>query len=146
VDPLTGALLVSNPTVYSLATRPSNQFDAIEGSSLVHKDGFYYLFVSFDDCCNPNPYQDTYQIMVGRSTSPHGPFADMSGTPMMQGGGTQLLAGNDMTWNAPGGETVYLDSQNGDLITFHALHLPDGAAFVFVNSLTWPNGWPQIQP
>jgi hypothetical protein len=70
----------------------------------------------------------------------------MSGTPMMQGGGTQLLAGNDMTWNAPGGETVYLDSQNGDLITFHALHLPDGAAFVFVNSLTWPNGWPQIQP
>lgn len=146
VDPLTGVLLVSNPTVYSLAARPSNQVDTIEGSSLVHKDGFYYLFVSFDDCCNPNPYQDTYRIMVGRGTSPHGPFADMSGTPMMQGGGTQLLAGNGVTWNAPGGETVYLDSQDGDLITFHALRLPDGAAFVFVNSLTWPNGWPQIQP
>ena len=65
---------------------------------------------------------------------------------MMSGGGTQLLDGNQQTWNAPGGETVYVDPQEGDLITFHALHLPDGVAFVFVNSLTWTNGWPQIQP
>jgi arabinan endo-1,5-alpha-L-arabinosidase len=146
IDPLTGKLLTANSTVYSLATRPSVQYDPIEGSSLVHKGTYYYLFVSFDDCCNPNPYLDTYRIMVGRSTSPHGPFADSSGTPMLQGGGTQLLAGNGATWNAPGGETVYLDPQNGDLITFHALRLPDGTAYFFVNSLTWPNGWPQIQP
>jgi len=146
IDPLTGKLLASNPTVYSLATRPGVQFDPIEGTSLVHKANYYYLFASFDDCCNPNPYVDTYRIMVGRGTSPNGPFTDMSGTPMMQGGGTQLLAGNGITWNAPGGETVYLDPQGGDLITFHALHLPDGAAYMFVNSLTWPNGWPQIQP
>jgi len=146
IDPLTGKLLASNPTVYSLATRPGVQFDPIEGTSLVHKGNYYYLFASFDDCCNPNPYVDTYRIMVGRSTSPNGPFTDMGGTPMMQGGGTQLLGGNGITWNAPGGETVYLDPQGGDLITFHALHLPDGAAYMFVNSLTWPNGWPQIQP
>ena len=84
--------------------------------------------------------------MMGRGSSPQGPFTDVNGVPMMQGGGTQLLAGNGTTWNGPGGETVYLDPQSGDLITFHAIHLPDGAAYVFVNSLTWPNGWPQIQP
>src|SRR5579863_6733587 len=146
IDPSTGKLLASNPRVYSLATRPGVQYDPIEGTSLVHKGNYYYLFASFDDCCNPDPYQDTYRIMVGRGSSANGPFTDMTGTPMMQGGGTQLLAGNGVTWNAPGGETVYLDPQGGDLITFHALHLPDGAAYVFVNSLTWPNGWPQIQP
>jgi arabinan endo-1,5-alpha-L-arabinosidase len=146
IDPATGKLLASNPTVYSLATRPGVQFDPIEGTSLVHKGNYYYLFASFDDCCNPNPYLDTYRIMVGRGTGPNGPFTDMNGTPMMQGGGTQLLGGNGTSWNAPGGETVFLDPQGGDLITFHALHLPDGAAYVFVNSLTWPNGWPQIQP
>jgi arabinan endo-1,5-alpha-L-arabinosidase len=146
IDPLTGKLLASNPTIYSLATRPGVQFDPIEGTSLVHKGNYYYLFASFDDCCNPNPYLDTYRIMVGRATSPNGPFTDMGGTSMMQGGGTQLLGGNGITWNAPGGETVYFDSQGGDLITFHVLHLPDGAAYMFVNSLTWPNGWPQIQP
>ena len=146
IDPTTGKLPAANSTVYSLATRPGVQFDPIEGTSLVHKGNYYYLFASFDDCCNANPYLDTYRIMVGRGNSPNGPFADMNGTPMMQGGGTQLLGGNGVTWNAPGGETVYLDPQGGDLITFHALHLPDGAAFVFVNSLSWPNGWPQIQP
>jgi len=146
IDPLTGKLLATNSTIYSLATRPGVQFDPIEGSSLVHKGNYYYLFVSFDDCCNPDPFKDTYRIMVGRGTSPHGPFSDMNGIDMMNGGGTQLLAGNGAFWNAPGGETVYLDPQNGDLITFHALHLPDGAAYVFVNSLTWSSGWPQIQP
>jgi arabinan endo-1,5-alpha-L-arabinosidase len=146
IDPLTGKSAGGNSTIYSLATRPGVQFDPIEGSSLVHKESYYYLFVSFDDCCNPDPFKDTYRIMVGRGASPHGPFVDMNGTDMMQGGGTQLLAGNGATWNAPGGETIYLDSQNGDLITFHALHLPDGAAYLFVNSLTWSGGWPQIQP
>ncbi len=146
IDPATGKLLVSNSTVYSLAERPDVQFDPIEGTSLVHKNNYYYLFASFDNCCASNPYQSTYRIMVGRGTSPHGPFTDMDGVNMLQGGGTQLLAGNGTTWNAPGGATVYLDSQDGDTIVFHALHLPDGAAYLFVNSLTWPNDWPQIQP
>ncbi len=146
IDPTTGYLLASNPTQYSLAYRPGVQYDPIEGSSLVHKGNYYYLFVSFDNCCAADPYQDTYRIMVGRGATPQGPFTDMNGTDMMQGGGTQLLAGNDTTWNGPGGETAYLDSQNGDLIAFHAIQLPDGAAYLFVNSLTWPNNWPQIQP
>src|SRR5258708_33445896 len=84
IDPLNGKLLASNSTVYSLASRPSVQYDPIEGTSLVHKGNYYYLFASFDDCCNPNPYLDTYRIMVGRGTSPNGPFTDMNGTPMMQ--------------------------------------------------------------
>jgi arabinan endo-1,5-alpha-L-arabinosidase len=128
LDPSTGKPMAANQTIYSLATRPGVLYDPIEGTSLVHKDTYYYLFASFDDCCNPNPNLDSYRVMVGRSTSRHGPFTDMNGTPMMQGGGTQLIAGNGTTWNAPGGETVSLDPQNGDLITFHALHLPDGAA------------------
>ena len=146
IDPITGFLLASNPTVYSLAFRPNVQNDPIEGTSLVHKGSYYYLFASFDNCCAVDPYQDTYRIMVGRGTSPQGPFTDMNGIDMMQGGGTQLLAGNGVTWNGPGGETAYLDAQNGDIIVFHAIQLPGGAAYLFVNSLTWPNDWPQIEP
>jgi len=146
IDPTTGMLLASNPTVYSLAARPNVQYDPIEGTSLVHKGSYYYLFASFDNCCASNPYQSNYRIMVGRGNGPNGPFADRNGTPMLQGGGTQLLASNEVTWNAPGGATAYLDSQQGDIIVFHALHLPDGGAYLFVNSLTWPNDWPQIQP
>lgn len=146
IDPRTGALLTSNPTMYSLAYRPNVQYDPIEGTSLVHKDSYYYLFASFDNCCAADPYQDTYRIMVGRGTSPNGPFTDMHGVDMMQGGGTQLLAGDGVRFSGPGGETAYLDSANGDIIVFHGIHLPDGTPYLFVNDLSWPNGWPQIQP
>jgi len=146
IDPTSGELLSSNPTVYSLASRPNVQYDPIEGSSLVHKGNYYYLFASFDNCCDANPYEDTYRIMVGRGTSPNGPFVDMNGTDMLQGGGTQLLAGDGVTWSGPGGETAYLDSANGDVMVFHAIHLPDGTPYLFCNSLTWNSGWPQIQP
>lgn len=65
---------------------------------------------------------------------------------MMQGGGTQLLAGNGCTWIAPGGETAYLDPQQGDIIVFFALQLPSGEPYLFVNALVWDNDWPVIQP
>jgi len=146
IDPSTGGVLSSNPTVYSLAYRPSPQGDPIEGSSLVHKGDYYYLFNSFDNCCAPDPYNDTYRIMIGRGTSPHGPFTDMNGVDMMQGGGTQLLAGDGVTFSGPGGQTAYLDSENGDLIVFHAIHLPDGTPYLFVNPLSWASGWPEITP
>ena len=146
IDPSSGMLSTTNSTIYSLAYRPNAQYDPIEGSSLVHHGSYYYLFVSFDFCCDSDPYQSNYRIMVGRGDSPQGPFADKNGTPMLQGGGTQLLAGNGTTWNAPGGETAYLDPQGGDIIVFHALSLPGGAPYLFVNSLTWSGDWPQIQP
>jgi hypothetical protein len=66
---------------------------------------------------------------------------------MMLGGGTQLLAGNNGTWKAPGGKTLYWDQQQGDLIVFHALQLPSGTACLCGKSLTWDNNhWPVIQP
>ena len=64
----------------------------------------------------------------------------------MQGYGSQLTAGNGVTWNGPGGETAYLDSQNRDIIAFHAIQLPAAEAYLFVSSLSWPNDWPQIDP
>jgi beta-xylosidase len=54
----------------------------------VARNGYYYLFVSMDYCCNPSYLTDNYKEAVGRATSPHGPFVDMSGTPMLSGGGT----------------------------------------------------------
>lgn len=147
IDPTTGLLSTANTAVNNLAFRPGIANDPIEGSSLVQKNGFYYLFVSFDYCCASNPMQSNYKIAVGRGTSANGPFADEQGFPMLQGGGTILLQGNGTTWNAPGGQTVYIDPMGGDLITFHALNLAqNGLDYLYVNSITWTNGWPTIQP
>lgn len=145
IDPATGELIAGQAAI-NLAGRPAVQYDPIEGSSLLQHGNYYYLFVSFDFCCQPNPADSNYKIAVGRSSSPNGPFADMNGTAMLQGGGTILMTGNGTTWNAPGGETAYLDPASGsDIIVFHALDLSqNGLGYLWLAPITWSNDWPVI--
>lgn len=145
IDPATGKLLASNGTRYDLATRPGVAHNPIEGPSLVRHGSYYYLFVSVDYCCESNIASNDYKQAVGRSTSPHGPFVDEDGTPMMNGGGTVLIQG-DSEWGAPGGGTAYLDDVNEDsLIIFHAHDLAkNGHPYQWVKKLGWVNDWPVI--
>ncbi len=145
IDPASGMLLASNPTRYDLATRPGVPNNPIEGASLVHHGNYYYLFVSVDYCCEQNVASNDYKQAVGRSSSPHGPFVDEAGTPMMNGGGTVLLHGNG-TWSAPGGGTAYLDEANGDsFLIFHAHNMAKSDhPYQWVKSLTWENDWPAM--
>lgn len=144
VDPTTGKIMPG--TTYHLAERAASvPGDPVEGSSLVHKGSYYYLFVSWDTCCDANPANDNYKIAIGRGTSPNGPFLDENGVDMVAGGGTVLLQGDGVSWSAPGGETAYLDSTGGDLIVFHALKIPQNYLdFLFVRTLSFDTGWPVI--
>jgi arabinan endo-1,5-alpha-L-arabinosidase len=143
IDPATGRLLLSNPTRYDLATRPGVPIDPIEGASLVRHGSYYYLFASIDYCCNPDPGTDNYKEIVGRSTSPNGPFVDEAGTALMNGGGTVLLE-SDSEWSGTGGGTAWIDPDTGEsLIVFHALHLPEnGAMYMWIRNLSWSDDWP----
>ena len=144
INPATGQIQSGSAT-YHLAERASTVAnDPIEGASMVYENGFYYLFVSWDYCCESDPSQSDYKIVVGRGSSPNGPFTDESGVDMAAGGGTILLQG-DSTWAGPGGQTAYIDPTDGDLIVFHALMLSqNGLDYLFVRSLTWTNDWPVI--
>jgi arabinan endo-1,5-alpha-L-arabinosidase len=140
INPATGKQLASNTTRYSIAERPSP--DAEEASYTYAHGGYYYLFASFDYCCRGT--SSTYRIMVGRSTSPAGPYVDESGAPMMNGGGTQILAthGNVI---GPGGQSVLHDA-GGDLLVYHyyAANL-NGTPALGLNLLGWDSaGWPYV--
>jgi arabinan endo-1,5-alpha-L-arabinosidase len=145
IDPATGEIMAES-TVYHLAERASSVAnDPIEGASLVHKGSYYYLFVSWDYCCEATPSQSDYKIVVGRGSSPHGPFVDQTGVDMVSGGGTILLQGDGVTWSGPGGQTAYIDPTDGDVITYHALNLTqNGLDYLFVRSLSFDTGWPVI--
>jgi arabinan endo-1,5-alpha-L-arabinosidase len=145
IDSATGRLLASNPVRYQLAARPDIDGHPEEGASLVQHGGYYYLFLSVDHCCEGSLSQDDYKQMVGRSTSPNGPFVDAAAVPLMDGGGSILIEGNH-GWIAPGGGTVYLDPQSGnDMIVFHALDLErDGDAGLWLKAVSWKNGWPVL--
>jgi arabinan endo-1,5-alpha-L-arabinosidase len=145
IDPANGKLFSSYCTCYDLATRPGLVANPIEGPSLIKHGNFYYLFVSIDYCCTHYTSPGAYKQAVGRSTGPHGPFVDESGTPMMNGGGTVLLQ-TDGKWGAPGGGTAYVDPTSGKtLLIFHAHNMAqDGTPYQWVKTLNWVNDWPVI--
>lgn len=144
IDPATG-LLKAGTTATHLAERASSvQYDPIEGANLVEHNGYWYLFTSWDYCCQSTASASNYKIVVGRGTSPNGPFTDQSGVALTAGGGTILLQGTS-TYGAPGGASVLMDSVNGDVIVFHALDLTrNGVPVLFMKSLTWTSDWPVI--
>lgn len=102
INPATG--LRSGSSLISLASRSTNG-RAIEAPTTFKYGNYYYLFVSFDLCCKGA--QSTYRIMVGRSTSPSGPFVDKAGVQMNNGGGTQVLAGHGQIFG-PGHQVNWL--------------------------------------
>jgi arabinan endo-1,5-alpha-L-arabinosidase len=146
IDPASGMLSTADTTRYDIATRPGVPNNPIEGASLIRHGSYYYLFVSIDHCCDASAADDDYKEAVGRATSPHGPFVDDQGTPMMHGGATVILQGN-AAWNAPGGATAWIDPQNDEsVIVFHALKTSDHSTpHLWVKNLRWENDWPVVQ-
>ena len=89
---------------------------AIEGPFLLKKGDYYYLFVQTGLCCRGK--NSTYRIEMGRSKDIRGPYLDMEGYDMAQGGGSLLIIGNDR-WAGWGGNAVYnIDGKY--LNVFHA--------------------------
>jgi arabinan endo-1,5-alpha-L-arabinosidase len=150
IDPASGKLSAADSKIYSLAARHRPEdpeppkpglpadWQAIEAPFIVRHGGYYYLFVSFDLCCRGT--RSTYRTMVGRSRNVTGPYQDSEGRPMLDGGGTLLLAANQR-WLGPGGESV-LQRPEGDVLVFHAYDASTGRPSLQVSTLTWKDGWP----
>ncbi|ETK35525.1 arabinan endo-1,5-alpha-L-arabinosidase [Microbispora sp. ATCC PTA-5024] len=135
LDPATGKR--ADGTVLSIAGRGGG---AIEAPFVFRHGGYYYLWVSFDLCCRGAA--STYRIMVGRSTSVTGPYADRNGVPMNSGGGTQVLAGHGGI-HGPGHQAVLADN-DGDVLFYH-WYADNGASSLGINRIGYDAaGWPFV--
>jgi arabinan endo-1,5-alpha-L-arabinosidase len=138
IDPATGKQLASDTTRYNIAQRPAP--DAEEASYIYPHGGYYYLFVSFDYCCRGT--SSTYNIRVGRSTKPTGPYVDKNGVALTAGGGTRILSSHGSVIG-PGGQSVMHDG-DGDVLVYHYYDADlNGTAQLGLSRLAWDsNGWP----
>jgi arabinan endo-1,5-alpha-L-arabinosidase len=146
IDPGTGKPSTNDMTLYSLASRPRTQGSpgAIEAPSIIRKNGYYYLFVSFDFCCRG--LDSTYNIRVGRSRSVTGPYVDRNSKPLMEGGGTIVVTGGKR-WRGPG-HCAILQERDSEKLVYHAYDADArGTPTLRIDSLIWDSaGWPRISP
>jgi arabinan endo-1,5-alpha-L-arabinosidase len=120
----------------SLASRGGG---AIEAPFIVRRCGYYYLFVSFDRCCQGA--DSTYNTRVGRASTLLGPYADRDGRPMLDGGGTLVLQGGG-DWVGPGHNAVLIDGTRAYNV-YHAYAATNGASQLRISELVWDaEGWP----
>ena len=71
----------------------------MEATTMIYHDGWYYLLGTRGSCCRGA--DSGYNIRVGRSKSPTGPFVDDQDVPLIKGGGKLLCRFQrplDWTW------------------------------------------------
>ena len=143
LNPKTGKPTSSKPAIIPIAKRAANVPEApIEGVYVIKHDDWYYLFASWDHCCNGAA--SDYKVVVGRSHSALGPFLDQSGKPMLEGGGTPILI-SDEHWAGPGHNGV-LQTDHGDFIVHHAFRRerPQLGRLFLIRPIAWSAaGWPK---
>lgn len=116
----------------------------IEAACLFQRGKWWYLFVNWGWCCRG--VNSSYEIRVGRSSKPTGPFRDREGRDLLKGGGSLFLAGdqNGGAFIGPGHAGIVSDGKNEYL----SCHFYDGAnggrPTLGIVPLTWSgDGWPQ---
>lgn len=141
LDATTGKPSTADTSLYAIAQRPGDN-PAIEAAFIIHRNGYYYLFASFDQCCQG--VNSTYNVRVGRAESITGPYVDREGAPLLQGGGTQLLAAYDR-WRGPGHNGIYRAGDT-DWFVYHAYDAQQaGISKLRIESLGWDEaGWPYL--
>ncbi len=144
IDASTGMLDRRTPDAIHLADRSTGPGDtaAIEGVFIVQRHGRWYLFASFDQCCQGA--SSTYNLRVGRSDALTGPYVDRAGVPLTEGGGTLILSEYDH-WKGPGHNGMLVE----DGVYWMVYHAYDaqlnGISKLRIESLSWDaEGWPSL--
>lgn len=117
---------------------------ALEAPFIFKKGEFYYLFVSWDKCCQGK--DSDYKVVVGRSKTVTGPYLDKEGVDLNHGGGSLLIEGNER-WPGVGHNSAYT-FKGKDYLVVHAYEAADNYKQKFkMLEMTWnKEGWPVVDP
>jgi arabinan endo-1,5-alpha-L-arabinosidase len=122
---------------------PAHYQELVEGSWVIRRGDFYYLFYSGNNCCGTNAH---YAVMVARSLSATGPFETRAPNPV-------ILAASGR-WIAPGHNAIITDRRGHDWMVYHAVDMRrprtqsteeiNTRRVMLIDRLTWRDGWPGV--
>ena len=118
-------------------------YEWIEAPYIYYRNNFYYLFVNWGSCCRGA--DSDYNIRVGRSKKPLGPFLDKEGINMIDGGGT-LVIQSEGTKRGPGHAGIWINKKGQNVLGFHYYDAErDGISFHDERKIVWRNNWPVLE-
>jgi len=120
----------------------------IEGSWVIRRGGYYYLFYSGDNCCGPKA---NYAVMVARSRSAEGPFETLEQASRKP---HSIIFEKRGQWIAPGHNSIVTDAAGQDWIVYHAVDVNrprekptddlNTRRIMLIDRIRWDSGWPVI--
>jgi arabinan endo-1,5-alpha-L-arabinosidase len=134
--------------------RPIAIGNRYEGTNVVQRGRWHYLFASATNCCN-GPLTG-YSVFAGRSRSPFGPFLDRDGNSLLAGrvGGTPVLSMNGNRWVGLGHNSVFRDYGGQWWTVYHAVdrfdpYFATDPGFTkrpaLLDPVDWVDGWPTVR-
>ena len=134
LDPKTGERLAGN--------QPVDVAIDCEASIMMYRDGWYYLLGTHGTCCDG--VNSTYNIIVGRSRNPYGPFLDNVGRDMLRGGGKMVIAAEERLFGAGHfGRYIVEEGVEKASLHFEADLDRSGRSVLAIRPLLWKDGWPE---
>jgi arabinan endo-1,5-alpha-L-arabinosidase len=144
INASTGMLDEKDTRFHQLANRSTgpDHTSAIEAPFIVQHDGMWYLFASFDQCCQG--VNSTYNVRVGRSKTLTGPYIDRKDVDMNKGGGTLILKAYGQ-WKGPGHNGILIEDGTYWMV-YHAYDAKQiGVPKLRIESIHWDEeGWPSL--
>ncbi|NCI50338.1 family 43 glycosylhydrolase [Sediminibacterium roseum] len=156
LDPVTGRLWLTYGTYFGFTrlleldpktgkckagSKPVDVAIVCEASTLVYRDGWYYLLATHGSCCDGA--NSTYNVVVGRSKKITGPYLDNVGRSMLQGGGKMVVATRGGLIG-PGhfGHIILEKGVEKMSIHYEADLAQGGASVLGILPVLWKDGWP----
>lgn len=118
--------------------------DFMEGTYIHRRDGHYYLFGSAGRCCEGE--RSTYRVTVGRADNLFGPYVDRQGRPLTDNHHEVILQRNEAVIGPGHNSEIITDADGNDWILYHGFSAaaPDKGRLVYLDRVTWTDGWPAI--
>lgn len=145
LDTATGGIKTPGDRGVKIARRKTTSA-GLEGAEINFRNGWYYLFVSYDGL------GDLYNVRVGRSRNASGPYYDFNGVdmaelssniPMIQ---APYRFNNHFGWQGTGHCGVYNDSGKYYMFNQGRPSIEPAMMVLHVREIFWIDDWPVVSP
>lgn len=116
---------------------------AYEGTYILKRGDYYYMFASIGKCCDG--LNSTYTTVVGRADNLWGPYLNKAGDRMLDNCHEILIDRNDAFFGVGHDSEIVQDDAGNDWILYHGYDVRQPVSRrLMLDKVEWTDGWPSV--